>query len=108
MVNLSMQHGAGGASAHAFGILGHILGPTFHRYGEGYRFAKLACELVEKHGFIAYHAKVYHAMGLAAQWAQPITAGIDLMRATSPTPLATGCWDLPCYNLCQSVHGAVL
>ena len=47
MVNLSMQHGTGGASAHAFGILGHILGPTFHRYGEGYRFAKLACELVE-------------------------------------------------------------
>ena len=35
MVNLSMQHGTGGASAHAFGILGHILGPTFHRYGEG-------------------------------------------------------------------------
>ena len=106
MVNLSMQHGTGGASAHAFGILGHILGPTFRRYGEGYRFAKLACELVEKHGFIAYHAKVYHAMGLAAQWAQPITTVIDLMRATSRTAIETGDWTFACYSLCQSVHGA--
>ena len=32
---------------------------VFHRYGEGYRFAKLACDLVEKHGFIASRAKVY-------------------------------------------------
>ena len=108
MVNLSMQHGTGGASAHAFGILGHILGPTFHRYGEGYRFAKLACELVEKHGFIAYHAKVYHAMGLAAQWTQPITTVIDLMRATSRTAIETGDWTFACYSLCQSVHGAFL
>jgi tetratricopeptide (TPR) repeat protein len=108
MVNLSMQHGTGGASAHAFGILGHILGPTFHRYGEGYRFAKLACELVEKHGFIAYHAKVYHAMGLAAQWAQPITMVIDLMRATSRTAIETGDWTFACYSLCQSVHGALV
>ena len=108
MVNLSMQHGTGGASAHAFGILGHILGPTFHRYGEGYRFAKLACELVEKHGFIAYHAKVYHAMALAAQWAQPITAVIDLMRATSRAAIETGDWTFACYSLCQSVNGALL
>jgi predicted ATPase len=63
MVNVSMRHGTSGASAHAYGILGHILGPVFHRYSEGYRFAKLACDLVEKHGFIAYHTKVYHAMG---------------------------------------------
>jgi PAS domain S-box-containing protein len=108
MVNLSMQHGTGGASAHAFGILGHILGPTFHRYGEGYRFAKLACKLVEKHGFIAYHAKVYHAMGLAAQWVQPITTVIDLMRVTSRTAIETGDWTFACYSLCQSVHGALL
>jgi PAS domain S-box-containing protein len=108
MVNLSMQDGTGGASAHAFGILGHILGPTFQRYGEGYRFAKLACELVEKHGFIGYHAKVYHAMGLAAQWAQPITTVIDLMRATSRTAIETGDWTFACYSLCQSVHGALL
>ena len=108
MVNLSMQHGTAVLPLTPSGILGHILGPTFHRYGEGYRFAKLACELVEKHGFIAYHAKVYHAMGLAAQWAQPITTVIDLMRATSRTAIETGDWTFACYSLCQSVHGALL
>ena len=63
MVNVSMQHGTSGASAHAYGFLGFILGPVFHRYREGYRFAKLACDLVEKHGFIAYQAKVYSRDG---------------------------------------------
>ena len=52
MVNISMQHGMCGASAHGYVLLGFIVGPVFHRYGEGYRFAKLACDLVDKHGFI--------------------------------------------------------
>ena len=63
MVNVSMQHGMSGASALRLCWFGFMLGPVFHRYREGYRFAKLACDLVEKHGFIAYRAKVYHAMG---------------------------------------------
>ena len=108
MVNVSMQHGTGGASAHAFGILGHILGPVFHRYSEGYRFAKLACDLVEKHGFIAHHAKVYHAMGLAAQWTQSITTAIDFNQATFRTAIETGDLTFACYSVCQSVYGLLL
>jgi PAS domain S-box-containing protein len=108
MVNLSKQHGTSGASAHAYGILGHILGPVFHRYSEGYRFAKLACDLVEKHGFIAYHAKVYHAMALAAQWTQSITTAIDFNRATFRTAIETGDLTFACYSMCQSVYGLLL
>jgi len=108
MVNISMQHGTSGASAHAFAILGHILGPVFHRYSEGYRFAKLACNLVEKHGFIAYHAKVYHAMGLAAQWTQSITTAIDFNHATFRTAIETGDLTFACYSMCQSVYGLLL
>src|SRR3984893_1590334 len=108
MVNVSMQHGTSGASAHAYGILGHILGPVFHRYRDGYRFAKLACDLVEKHGFIAYHAKVYHAMGLAAQWTQSITTAIDFNRATIRTAIETGDLTFACYSMCQSVHWLLL
>ena len=48
MVNVSLQHGTSGASAHGYGWLGFILGPAFHRYREGYRFGRLACDLVEK------------------------------------------------------------
>ena len=108
MVNLAMQHGTSGAAAHAYAILGHILGPVFHRYSEGYRFAKLACDLVEKHGFIAYHAKVYHAMALAAQWTQSITTAIDFNRATIRTAIETGDLTFACYSMCQCVHELLL
>jgi PAS domain S-box-containing protein len=108
MVNLSMEHGASGAAAHAYAILGHILGPVFHRYSEGYRFAKLACDLVEKHGFTAYHAKVHHAMALAAQWTHSITTAIDFNRATIRTAIETGDLTFACYSMCQCVHELLL
>src|SRR5260370_21692122 len=37
MVRISMQHGMSGAPAHGCSVLGFILGPVFHRYGEGDR-----------------------------------------------------------------------
>jgi predicted ATPase/signal transduction histidine kinase len=90
MVRVNIQHGVSGPSAHACATLAFILGPVFHRYDLGYRFAKFACDLVEKHGFIAYKAKVYHAMGVAAFWTQPIAVAIDSMRTTSRTAIETG------------------
>jgi predicted ATPase len=97
MVNISMQHGMCSTSALGYGWLGTILGPVFHRYSESYRFAKLACDLVDKHGFIASQAKVHFTMGVVAVWTQPIATAIDCMRAAfraaiemgDLTPLAT-------------------
>jgi PAS domain S-box-containing protein len=108
MVNLSVQHGMCGASANGCAVLGVILGPEFHRHGEGYRFAKLACDLVEKHGFIAYQAQVYNAMAAVAFWTQPITSAIDFMRATSRAAVETGNLADACYGLFQSVNGLLL
>jgi PAS domain S-box-containing protein len=105
MVNISLQHGTSGVSAHACGYFGFILGPVFHRYREGYRFAKLACDLVEKHGFIAYEAKVYLAMGLVAGWTQPITTAIDFHRAAFRTAIETGDLTFACYGMVHSVGG---
>jgi len=81
MAKVGMQHGVSEASP--FALLGIILGPAFHRYSEGYRFAKLACDLVDKHGFIASRAKVYTTVGIAAPWTQPIGPAIDFMRANT-------------------------
>jgi PAS domain S-box-containing protein len=108
MVNISMQDGTSGASAHGYALLGYILGPVFHRYSEGYRFAKLACNLVEKHGFIAYHAKVYHAMGTVALWTQPIGTAIDLMRATFRAAIVAGDLPFACYSVALSVTALLL
>ncbi len=81
MVNVSMQHGTSGASAYGCASFGFILGPVFHRYSEGYRFSRVACDFVEKHGFIAYQARMYVLMGGVALWTQPIATAIDFMRA---------------------------
>jgi PAS domain S-box-containing protein len=99
IVNISMEYGTNSASAYGYGYCGIMLGPVFHRYSEGYRFTKLACDLVEKHGFIAYQAKVQNAMGIVAVWTQPMTTALDFNRAAFRTATETG--DLPtaCYSM---------
>src|ERR1700687_3512486 len=108
IVNVTMQHGTSGPSAHAYGRLGTILGPVFHRYRDAHSFAKLACDLVEKHGFIAYQGRAYTSMGLLALWTQPITTAIDFNRTACRTATETG--DLPsaCYCMVRSVSGLLL
>src|SRR5258708_24698464 len=103
MVNLSIQHGKSGASAHDCAYLGGILGLVFNRHREGYRFAKLACGLVEKHGFISYQAKAYHAMALVSLWTQPITTAIDFNRAAFRSATETGDLTSACYSITRSV-----
>jgi PAS domain S-box-containing protein len=103
MVNVSIQHGMSGASAYAYACLGSVLGPNFHRYREGSRMARLACDLVEKHAFTAYDTKVYHAMGLAAFWTEPITSVIELRRATTRTATERGDLTFACYGMHQSI-----
>ncbi|MDB5775603.1 MAG: hypothetical protein JWP38_1736 [Herbaspirillum sp.] len=99
MVNISLKHGTSGAAAHACGFLGFILGPVFHRYHEGYRFAKLGYDLVEKHRFIAYQTKVYLAMAGVAVWTQPIASALDFTRAAFRTAIETGDLAFACYSV---------
>jgi PAS domain S-box-containing protein len=108
MVNISMQYGTSGAAAHAYGYWGSMLGPVFHRYRDAHRFAKLACDLVEKHGFVAYRAMVQYSMGKVAFWTQPTAIAIDFMRATFRAGIETGDPTLACYGMVQSVTGLLL
>jgi PAS domain S-box-containing protein len=108
MVKLSMQYGTSGPSAHAYGYWGVVLGVVFHRYRDAHRFAKLACDLVVKHGFVAYRAKVHYAMGTVAFWTQPIATAIDFMRASFRSAIETGDLTYACYGMFQSVTGLLL
>jgi predicted ATPase/signal transduction histidine kinase len=103
MVSVSIQHGMSGAAAYAYACLGSVLGANFRRYREGYCLARLACDLVEKHAFIAYDTKVYHAMGLAAFWTEPLTSVIELRRATTRTATERGDLTFACYGMHQSI-----
>src|SRR5271165_4551834 len=108
MVNISMQHGTSGACAHACGFLGVVLGTVFHRYSEGYRFGRLARDLVEKHGFIADQAKVDYAMGIVALWTQPIAVMVDFNRAAFRSATERGDLTFACYTMDHSVTSLLL
>ncbi len=108
IANISMQHGMSGASAHGYACLGSILGPVFHRYHEGYRLGRLACDLVEKHGFTGYRTKAYHDMGLVSLWTQPITSVIELRRATTRIATETGDLTFACYSMHQTITALLL
>jgi len=108
VVRLSMQHGVSGAAAHAFGYWGTVLGPVFHRYSDAQRLAKLGCDLVEKHGFVAHRAHVNYAMGRVAFWTQPLETAIDFMRANYRALIETGDQTLACHSRLQTVTGLLL
>jgi PAS domain S-box-containing protein len=103
VVNLSMQHGTSGASACAYVFFGAILGTAFHRYREGYRFGRLACDLLEKYGFISIQAKVYGPMGVIAFWTEPIATAIDFNRNCFRSATETGDLAWACYGMFESV-----
>jgi PAS domain S-box-containing protein len=104
MVKAGLQHGTSGAAAAGYALWGSVvLAGLFHRYGEAYRFGKLACDLVERHGFIASQAKVYVSMGAVAYWRQPIGASIDFLRRGFRAAIETGDPAYACFGLFMSV-----
>jgi PAS domain S-box-containing protein len=112
MVNLSLGYGVSDASTFGYAGFGVMLCEPFQRYADGYRFGKLACDLVEKHGFAAYKAKVYLCMEMVALWTQPIETGIEFVRAgfragaeSSDLPFACfSCLHLVTDLLTQGMH----
>ena len=98
MVNLSLKHGISDAATFGYAGFGVILCEPFQRYTDGYRFAKLACDLVEKHGFVAYKARVYLSMEMVALWTQPIEFGVDLTRAAFRAGAESGDLAFACYS----------
>ncbi len=96
-VTLTLKHGTTDASAHGYAYFGFILGPAFHRYSDGYRFAKLGVDLVEKHGVAAYKAKVYMTVAWVAIWTQPVTTALDFVQAAFRAAVESGDLTYACY-----------
>jgi len=95
MANASMRYGTTDASVHAFADLGLILGPVFHHYREGYRFAKLARSLFDR--YRPSEAKAYVCMEQVSLWTEPITTAIDFIRLAFRTCIETHDLTYACY-----------
>jgi len=108
MVNVTLRHGICGASAPGCGFFGFILGSVFHRHSEGYRFAKLSCDLVEKLGSIAYQARVHLTMATIAFWTQPIATTIDFSWVGFRTATETGDVTMACYSIVRCIEGLLV
>jgi PAS domain S-box-containing protein len=63
MVNLSLEHGNSDGSCYAYALLGTVLGSNLGRYQMGFRFGKLALDLVEKRGLDRFKGRVYSCFG---------------------------------------------
>jgi PAS domain S-box-containing protein len=90
MVNLSLAHGTTDASTTGYAWLGWVLCYAFDRYDEGYRFGKLALDLLEKRGFVVDAARVQYAMGLIVSWMKPLPTSTELFRTAFRTGVDTG------------------
>ncbi len=90
VVKIGIEHGTSEASAHSCGDWGAAIGHIFHRFGEADHFTTLACDLVEKHGFIACSAKVHNARGCIALFSQPVSVALDCMKTVIRTGVETG------------------
>jgi predicted ATPase/signal transduction histidine kinase len=104
-VNLSLRHGNSPSSTYAYGWFGVILVSAFHRARDGYRFAKLALDLMERHQFLAYKAKAHMQMKIVALWTRPLDEMIEHTRAAFEAALETGDVPVACFSCSEAVLG---
>jgi PAS domain S-box-containing protein len=102
LAKIGMQHGVSDTFL-GFSHFGTVLGRVLHRYADGHRFARLACHLVEKHGFTAIRARVYTTMASIGLWTQPVASTIELTRAAIRAAIDTGDLTLACQSMTAAV-----
>jgi PAS domain S-box-containing protein len=79
-VNLSLEHGNSEGSLLNYVATAMVAGPRFGHYDEGYRFGKLACDLLERRGLTYFGARTYTAFAIVVPWTRPLREGIEPSR----------------------------
>jgi len=78
--NLSLEHGNSEGSPLNYAATAMIAGPRFGQYVEGYRFGKLACDLLERRGLTHFGARTYVVFAVVIPWTRSLREGIDPSR----------------------------
>jgi PAS domain S-box-containing protein len=108
MVNLSLTHGTTDASTTGYAWLGWVLCYAFNRYDDGYRFGKLALDLIEKRGFVLDATRVRYAIGLIVSWMKPLATSIELFRTAFRTGVESGDHAFANFSACQVIIRLIL
>ncbi|MCY1005073.1 trifunctional serine/threonine-protein kinase/ATP-binding protein/sensor histidine kinase [Nannocystis pusilla] len=98
MVEISLRHGNGEASALGYAYFGMVLGPSFGRYREGYQFGKLGYDLAERLGLVAYRAKLHFIFGdCVCSWTQHLQGALRYLESAFQAALQSGDLTFACY-----------
>src|SRR6266404_4467497 len=91
VVNLSLEHGNTDASCHGYVMAAAVAGPRFGDYPAGFRFGRLACDLVDQRGLQRFKARTYVVFGnLIMPWTKHVRTGRDLVRRAFDVANAIG------------------
>jgi len=98
MVRLTLDHGVTAASPQGLGWYGIMLGHlSFGDYQEGYKFGRLAADLVEKYQFNSYQAKALYSLHMLGLWNQPISTVLETIQSVFLACVKTGDVTIACY-----------
>src|SRR5262249_4052415 len=79
-VNLSLTHGNSEAAPVNYAALALIAGPRFGRHDDGYRFGRMACDLLERRGLTHFGARTFVGFAIMAPWIRPLKEAIEPSR----------------------------
>ncbi|MFY0569885.1 GAF domain-containing protein [Archangium lansingense] len=74
-----------------------ILCHAYHRYEEGYRFARVALDLAVRPEFAAHKAKMYSCLGVVSFWSRPTDTSVEHMRTSIRIGTEDGDVVVSCY-----------
>ena len=104
--NLTLRYGIDEPSIHIYSGLAQVLGPVFHRYEDGLRFAMLARSTAEKHRFPL--TKAHFAMECASLWSRPIQTAIEHIRLTFRAAVEAHDLSYACYSSFRLISDLLL
>jgi predicted ATPase len=99
-VNLCLERGNSDAAPDTYAAMGLIASSRFGRHDEGYRFGKMACDLIDRRGLKQFGGGwAYYSFALLVPRTRPFRQGINWARRTfqmakehgDPTLAAFGC-----------------
>src|SRR4030095_7309927 len=79
-VNLCLERGNSDAAPQSYVTVGLIASARFGHHEEGYRLAKMACDLVERRGWDHSGGRTYFLLAVLVPWTRPLGEGINPAR----------------------------
>jgi PAS domain S-box-containing protein len=90
MAKLSIEFGHSSSCILGYGGIGIILGPTFDRFHDGERFARVAVAIAERHGFLAHRPGAYVLLQMASLWTRTIGEALACLDSADKAARETG------------------